>query len=363
MWIFEWVSTQAVHIAFALNIVLFLSGLTTLLSILVLHKQHQRDSRIQNELFTRWRPMVAQYLTGEPLAASLKRDARRHPHWFLEMTMRQALLLRGHAFDRLQSLLVTTGIYHWLHKRLESRRPAVVAEAARALAVFRDEQSRPRLRQLLESPDLAVAFSAALALARVPQTADLEALFDMLDRQRHQHPDLVSLVLVASAQANPGQFAEFVRHYPIPSDELKSLVIEVVGHVKVEGLEDLLRMEVTQPSSPEGHLKALRALGEIGAADSVDLLRRELVSDRWEARAIAAWAVGQIQDDDSRPILSRLLADQHWSVRLNAAGALVALGRKGLEELAHAAESAEDPFARDVATHAIGRSRYTVPIL
>ncbi len=355
---------SAVQVALAINVGLFLLSFATVLTIAGLHRHFQRGEKLQATLFARWRPLVAQYLAGGDLDPELKQGARKHPESFLDLTTKQALVLRGPTYVRLQTLVAVTGLSSWLRARLGSSSPKNVAEAARAMAVLHDEDSRDELRNLIHSRHTAVAFAAALALARIANAEDLRVLFRMLSKHTIDHQDLALLVLVACSESNPEQFATVAREQgPRATPEFNALVIEVIGHTQLQGVEDLLRQELLSPTSDEGQLKALRALGETESVDSARYVRQFLTCDRWEARAIAAWTVGKLGDRRSITTLRMLLADQQWSVRLNAACSLSSLGGPGMDALSTAARTAQDPFARDAAAHALGRTRQTVPIL
>ncbi|MEZ6038449.1 MAG: HEAT repeat domain-containing protein [Planctomycetota bacterium] len=73
---------------------------------------------------------------------------------------------------------------------------------------------------------------------------------------------------------------------------------------------------------------AVRALGELGAAEALPHLRPMLTERDTELRCASAEAVGLIGDEQSRPALQKLLNDQSevMDVRVNAAFGLLCLG-------------------------------------
>lgn len=350
-------------IIMTISMVLVLVVLAAAVLVLHLHYRNARRERTRQRLFKQWRPLVFAYLDGAPLDQEIRRAARRQPVWLLRLCVHLATLMRGATFERLREMLAEAGLIDWLLKELHSRREARVTTAARALALFQVPEAKPQLNRLVQSDSPAVVFSAALALARVAERQDLPPLLDVLAEFSATHQDLVVMVLLGYAEANPGEFADFLNGHEVRDDDLKVLVLETLGRLRLRESEPFLRAEVENPTSDEAGLKALRALGELRLMSSADLVRRAMNSANWETRAVAAWATGRLKDAQSLPRLQELMGDKMWAVRLNAANAMTSMEAPGLDALQTVAETSEDPFAEDMAHLALDRQAKSVPLL
>ncbi|QYU69621.1 HEAT repeat domain-containing protein [Leptolyngbya sp. 15MV] len=108
-------------------------------------------------------------------------------------------------------------------------------------------------------------------------------------------------------------------------------------------------IESTVPSIPP-HLepRLVAALGRTRHPATLAVIRTALGSDMAQVRAAAAEAAGKAELVDLAPDLAALLADPEWMVRLRAAEALLALGKRGVDQLREASD-AGDPVARRAA--------------
>jgi len=99
---------------------------------------------------------------------------------------------------------------------------------------------------------------------------------------------------------------------------------------------------------------AVRALGRIGGAACAPALIARLADPEWPVRAQAARALGAAGAAAAIEPLAALLTDRAWWVRRHAAYALLALGEAGTGALRNIAKHSPDPYARDIASEALG---------
>jgi len=99
---------------------------------------------------------------------------------------------------------------------------------------------------------------------------------------------------------------------------------------------------------------AVRALGRIGGPACAPSLIPRLADPEWPVRAQAARALGTTGDPAAIEPLAARLTDRAWWVRRHAAYALLALGEAGTAALRGIARHSPDPYARDIATEALG---------
>ena len=107
--------------------------------------------------------------------------------------------------------------------------------------------------------------------------------------------------------------------------------------------------------SPNVRAAVAEALGFAPTGSATSLLQELLADDAFFVRSHAARAVAQSRDELLANALLPLLADRNWWVRAAAKESLAALGEVGYE-IAVAALSHEDAFARDSALEIIAAS-------
>lgn len=330
--------------------------------VLLLHFRNRRNTRQREQLYSKWRPLILQYLAGGELASELKMGAKRHPRLLLDLLTHQGTLLSGSTFDRLKQLVAETGLAAYSRRAMRSRNEWKSSEAARAAALFADEEARPQLMKLLDSSSPGLVFAAALGLARIGNPVDFPKVLETLAEFSNTNQDLVTFVLLSYGQLHREQFVNYLHQHQVEDDDLHVVVLDLIGTLKMFEAADLLKRELTEPRNEEALLKAIRGLGEMAAADARHQIAEYAHYPSWVVRAVTAWCLGKLRDTARIPLLQQMLSDEHWSVRLNASAALAAMDSKGESALQDVRTTAEDPFAADMAAKTLELKRLAIPL-
>jgi HEAT repeat protein len=194
-----------------------------------------------------------------------------------------------------------------------------------------------------KNPDVRLA--AATALEQIGGEAAAEALIDALETglltpprviERIAHPWAVDALLVRRARLGTAA---------------RTALWRAAGLARHRNAIPVLR-KVAREGEDEERISAVRALGELGAAEASTELAAALDEPMWQVRAQAATALGRLGDPAAAPDLEHAMADSSWWVRTNAAIALGELGEAGAAALQRVA-AGRDPYAAERAREAL----------
>jgi len=294
----------------------------------------------------------ARFLTGQISAEALRPIvARARPEVFWSAIETFADSVAGEEWTSLSEALA--GLEHLVRerRRLASGRTWPRALAARHLGMLDAPANREPLRRAMAAGPSTVTLTAALALARIHDHAALVWLLDhsetLAPLSRHQ---LVSLIKRFGQDSLPTlrfglAAADFERPSGLAAVDVLGLWRDVESR---EALETLLAEGGT-----EARIAAARALGSVGAPDSVPPLCAALEDGAWQVRAQAARALGALGATASVAALTPCLSDVSWWVRRNSAYALGMLGEAGAAQLSRIAAHDRDPYARGAASEVL----------
>jgi len=223
--------------------------------------------------------------------------------------------------------------------------------AARRLSLVQGKGARRALRAALQTGPEAVAYSAAMGLARRRDVWTLAWIFD----HPYYFATRPSRARTALLRAfGPGATPLLAKYLAagISDVGLERAVIERLGAAGHTPSIAAIAARLTNPNL-ELRVAAARALGRLGALDHIDALVMALHDECWEVRAQAAHALGRIGASDAVPGLAAALADPAWWVRRHSAYALARLGIEGHAALRGEAAAASDRYARDMAREAL----------
>ncbi len=131
------------------------------------------------------------------------------------------------------------------------------------------------------------------------------------------------------------------------------VAIDVIGLRRLEGMTDELLSLLEHPDS-EFRIRSLKALSELSLVPADPRFLQHAQSGQWEERNMAAKLFGKLRDPIYTQPLLGLLSDPSWFVRSQAAQSIMQYPN-GQALLQHAAEHAEDRYARDMAAEWKGR--------
>jgi HEAT repeat protein len=243
----------------------------------------------------------------------------RHPRWHRRAQAAHLLVLLGEDAPERSSLL------HDSHplvraRAIESMSPDEIGAQSAALLEAFDH----------ESPAVQAAAQYALVRGGVDCVVPVVGLLHRLDRGAH---DPRAIVLAAEVAAQ------------IPDSRIVDALLTFASH-------------------PDERLRLLVAtcLGNGTFVDQTSELGALLVDDEAAVRAEAARSVGRAQVVALAHRVGVALSDRSWQVRRNAGAALLDLGPIGKVVLrCHLND--EDPFARDMALHVLGRDSRLTDVL
>lgn len=248
----------------------------------------------------------------------IERWSRRHRWHRRAQAAHLLVLLDEHAPER-------SALLHDPH-------PLVRARAIESMSPDEIGTQSIALLEAFDHPSPAVQAAAQYALVRggVDCVAPVVGLLHRLERGAHD-PKAIVLVAEVAAQIPDGRIVEallaFASH---PDERLRFLVATCLGNGTFVDQTDELAALLT---------------------DSDALVRAE-----------AARSVGRAQVVALAHRVGEALSDRSWQVRRNAGAALLELGPIGKVVLrCHLSD--EDPFARDMALHVLGRDSRLTDVL
>lgn len=145
-----------------------------------------------------------------------------------------------------------------------------------------------------------------------------------------------------------------VPEYPRPS---MSKIFDYIGYLnRLEGVPILIDL-LKKSENDEQTIRLIKALGNLGAEEAMPLLADFLSSEHPVIRAQAAKALGALKDETTAKPLSVLLEDKDYWCRYYAASSIFNMGEKGKEFLLKFFDETRDPFARDMITQFLDKTR------
>jgi len=199
-----------------------------------------------------------------------------------------------------------------LMERLHPFRFVLRAEAAENLGIIRHQPSWPLLVEALRDPYLAVASTAARALAAIREPQSVPALAERLKAAALNPATEVSARALVMALAN---------FPPATSLTLQSLLLH--PHSRVRFLAtDVIAVMLRQEASRAGVKSGTGLRASLPPEVAEIALTRLAVDEDADVRARAADVAGYLEDPRALSAILALLADGEWFVRLHAVRAI-----------------------------------------
>ncbi len=331
------------------SIVFLAVVLTTIAMARVVERRNRRliRQRLQT-LYASWRDH-ARNGGGARLVRRQARAADETLFWTALETLTLALSRSG--WRRLSDDLGSSRHVAVERRALRDGSPWRRELAARRLSLLNTRATRRSLRAALQAGPEAVAYLAALGLAR---QRDGWALRWVLD-----HPFYFA---TRPARARSGLLRAFGNGaVPMIAERLAAgagdpafecAMIHRLGSARHVASAAAIAQRLTNPDL-NVRAAAARALGTLGDTNFTAVLIGALRDPAWEVRAQAARALGLIGSAEAVPALASVLTDRSWWVRRHSAYALAKLGEDGNAALRGEALVSRDPYARDMAKEAL----------
>ncbi len=263
----------------------------------------------------------------------------------MDLTIELAELMRGSDGEAMLRAADALDVPNHLARRLRSPVAQQRLNAAETLALF--DRHADRAVPALDDGDTGVRLGAALALAQRPDGPEPAEILGKLRVGMEEH-SLMLIPLMRDFAARDADAVVAMVHDRTLGDDIRLAAIDALadfGHAHVA-----LIVSVASAGGFADHLepRLVAALGRTRHPATRTVIRAALDSSLTKVRAAAAEAVGKAELVDLAEDLRRLLSDQDWLVRLRAAEGLLALGKRGVDQLLEAGGGA-DPVARDAA--------------
>ncbi len=294
---------------------------------LVLDRAERRREVVRRALTELTLGYLGDTVSLEEIRAS---PAARRPLVARAVITELSQMMRGHHIDRLAHLGREIGIVDNLLKELGHRRTARRANAARDLAMYREQRVIDSLMKALDDPEVDVHLAAADTLVQLDA---IESVGDFIARLGiGYHLDSRALMKIFRRLA-PGRIDQFIALLESDApDPVKVLLLDALGESgDYSALNAMLRSAME--GSVQVRSEALRALSHLEHPGALPAVQRGLADPAWEIRAQAAKCAGRIILPETIDTLASLLSDEQWWVRLRSAESLSKLGPQGLQIL------------------------------
>jgi len=224
--------------------------------------------------------------------------------------------------------------------------------AARRLGLVATQASRRALRRGMVRGPEPVTLAAALALARLRDRSALRWVLAHPGSFARRTPRARVALLRAFGRGALPVVAE-VLEKGASDARMERAMIETIGLGGLRAAAPAIERRLAA-EDVDVRVAAVRALGRLKSAGFAPALVARLADPEWAVRAQAARALGLAGDATAVEPLASCLTDRAWWVRRHAAYALLALGEAGMRALRGAAAASPDPYARDIASEALG---------
>lgn len=248
---------------------------------------------------------------------------------------------------KLAQLCDQLGLVEYNRKRLNSRFHWRRIDAAYKLGAMRAGDTVPELLSLLDRRKFdSSLFIVARSIAKCARDRnDLREMTQRLIRYRQNFHQLVADLLKESSVDYLPLLAEFLDGKD--SDLVKIALIGISEHAQPT-IADKLH-DLAGSAEKELRIKAVKALIRNANGLSMNAIAQFMHHSDWEIRAAVAKALGQIGSADYIEVLKKGLTDKHWWVRYNSATSLTMLDEPGFIALCEAAAESNDQEIADMA--------------
>ncbi|HZD53625.1 MAG TPA: HEAT repeat domain-containing protein [Woeseiaceae bacterium] len=323
---------------------------------LALRTVHARAKRRLEKLRKQWWPVFAEVVSSE----HFPEDAELPPIAFGTKTMllrewsRFRGLVQGQATIGLNALAGRLGLLPMARRRMRRHSVNDKLLAVRIVGQLRDRESWEAIDALLESPNIAVSMTAAMALVEIDPDRAIPRIIPLIAKAarwprtqvgrllNRAGPDIVSTRLCREIADAPDDEAVRLLQYTesaYPGD--------------VNGAAQRLIERRDDPAVLSAALKA--ASGRVCPERLAELAAHPV----WYVRMQAAALLGRAGQPQDLKALEPLLSDPEWWVRYRTAQAMVASPFIGPNALRRVAGRQKDRYARDILRQALAEKGLT----
>jgi HEAT repeat protein len=341
-----------------LNVVLWIAGVLTLLSLLLLIAtillRMVTDRHLAGDASFRQiaKPLIRSFLTDGADIATVALTLRKDPRAGMQLLMEESESLGTGGRDKLKPLLGALPYAKNEMKHLKDRHWERRLHAAEALGYLGDETSLPSLMSALRDDLMDVRFAAAESLARLGCQQAVEPILSSLDvggdvSQRR----LAEIITILGASATDPILA--ILQDPSSTENSLGIAARVAGSLRIHRAIDPLQ-KLLNHTSQNVRLNAVRSLSSIASTASqsdhgvITAIASLSDDSSWEVRCMVMKSLGKLRATHEIPLLLQGLSDPQWWVRHNAADALYSLGEPGITALRDSVEGHVDGYGRDV---------------
>ncbi len=254
--------------------------------------------------------------------------------------------VRGAPAAQLVRVVAAHGEVDLARRRLHARSALHRARAAHLLGTVRDEQSVPRLLELLHDSADDVRLVACRSLGAIGDPRAAAPVLDAVPAPGSRMGVPAWVAAEALLALGPDIEGALLRGLAHADARVREVAVTVVMHSTMPAAIDALREQVAGELQEDVQISMLDALGRLGEHEDVALLSGYTEPERpARVRRAATRALGDLGDPTAAPLLQALLADADRTLAAAAAEALTRVGPHGVE-LLHAARAQGRDAAR-----------------
>ncbi len=275
--------------------------------------------------------ILYKYMLGEITIDDI-RYRRAHKDITIEAFSKVISSITGNKQERMMKAVTDLGLINTIEKGLKSFSSSRRMRSCYLLGLLKSTRSTQLLTATLFHANPKVISSAIIALGELKQKKSIPSMMNYFKDAPLPHAWLIAAVLPFFGKEVYEFIASSLKPDSLPTEKLL-LLINVIAQFKLPESLDQLRTLYTECDDLDIRLNALRAIGMINDLIAVKTAIDALSAEEWQIRSVACIIIGQMSIKGAAYRLVPLLKDKYWHVRKNAAGALVKLGKLGLNAL------------------------------
>lgn len=333
--------------AYWITVTVLLTAVILFVYTLGLRAATEIETRRRLAVQTRWRQIFARAMMSRRDAEELElpRVRPRERTELLEAWNRARDAVEGVAADNLVVLGWRIGLGEFAKSLLRRRRLSAQLVALQTLGHLRDRDSWDEIRSLCDSPNTALAATAAAALTDIDAARAIDALMPLVAARRDWPRTKVSMTLrkMDTAALSKALCATIAT----ADDRTRVHLLQFAALADAADIDALTERLLAESDHP-GVLGACLKL--ISGYNGIPRIGELTSHDVFFVRMHAAAALGRAGEREHLHLLEDLLSDSEWWVRYRSAQAIVSLPFLGPNALRQLRDRQHDRYARDMMT-------------
>lgn len=360
-----------------LTLLALTAGCLLLVAVTVTAKiRRRRRSRTLERLATPQRQLVLEVASGEDdddvAADALANLGSREWGSIRSAVIAMLSKVRGAPAEQLVRVLAAHGEVELARRRLTARRALARARGAHLLGQMRDEQAVTALIALLRDPADDVRLVACRSLGQIGDPAAAHPILDTVVAYGERPGVPAWVAAEALLSMGPGAQSALLTGLTHEDPRARAVAVTVTNHSSLPATIEALRTQLAKETEPDIRAAMVGALGRLGDHQDVPTLLALAAAppptptysdgepdaapiEATALRRAAVRALGDLGHPDAIDLLRDLLPDPDRALAAAAAHSLTQLGPAGIEVLHAARMQGRD--ARRIASAALHLAR------